>query len=160
MPKRGRGGPPRPQTSAHFATRPRSTRDCTSAFTQLAKACGIRFLNTGQGNRSTPYRRSVDGPLYSLRRRSCKPTLSREYDTSVPRSEWPCRIMSCQSSTCRRTKPGTVPSQPPHPTPVHPTAYFAAVSAWHLGRRLPLAAGSAPERTHSRLTAPRGAAGR
>ena len=80
---------------------------------------------------------------------------------------WSCRMMSCQKSTCRRTKPGT--NRSPSPIASHtgashgirrrgPCMGSRATSATDGNR--PGTAGSAPERTHTRSTAPSGGAGR
>ena len=124
-------------------------------------------MNTVSRNRPTPYRRSIDDPLYSLRRRSWRPTLSRKYDTSVHRSRGSCRMMSCQKYTCRRTKPGTncSPSPPASHTGAHhgirPRGPCMGLRATSItGGKSPGTTGSAPERTHSRSTAPSVGAGR
>lgn len=77
--------------------------------------------------------------------------------------------MSCQKSTCCRTKPSTnccLPCRPPHPLPVHPTAHVG--SGAYMGQRATFAsddhslgtASTPPERTRSRSNAPSGEVGR
>ena len=83
------------------------------------------------------------------------------------RSGWSCRMMSCQKSAFRRTKPDTncSPSPPASQNGAShgirrrdPCMGSRATSATD-GRR-PETAGSAPERIHLRSTAPSGGAGR
>ena len=132
MTQGGRGGPSGRRTSDYFTTHPRSMRACTSASTKPANDGGMQFKNTAPGNRPTSYGQSTDGPRYSCCSKSWTPTPSHRYDTSVSFSGWSGRMVSCQKSTCWRTKPGTnwTPFSPAFHTAGHPTAYAAADPAW------------------------------